>query len=498
MPALDSTKSLRRHAFNRPGATLFAVLLTSLMLQGCSGGPPLELWHTEELDKEFAADKADEIQTFADYLQLEDQLYSELDEKVYAEVATGPAYRLVRYSSGSLTDPRNNNPDWNRSFELAHAQPKGHVLLLHGMSDSPYSLRAIGLGLQADGYHVIGMRLPGHGTIPAGIRDVKAADMIAAVHLAMAQLTSATDNQSVHIVGYSTGATLALDYTLDAMTDESLRPPASLVLISPAVRVHPAAALAKVNNGLSKLPGLGRLAWLDVMPEFDPYKYNSFPSNAGDIVHKLTSSVKKRIAARAKTNPDTILPPVLVLKSAVDATVTTEAVIDNLLVLLKPYRHKLVLFDINRAAAGAMLMTSNPGPLRDRLMADDTLPFAITFVGNEGPEGFSVVARHKDPYSQQPATEQALAAEWPPYVISLSHVAIPFAPDDPLYGNTRPTNRETIYLGNLALRGEKGLSTIPAEWLLRMRYNPFYSVVESNTLNWINAANAGEQTSAID
>jgi alpha-beta hydrolase superfamily lysophospholipase len=493
MHAIDSTKSARLLC-----VPLFAALLTNFLLQGCGGGPPLELWHTEELDKEFTADKTDEIRTFGDYLQLEDRLYNELDQKIYAEVETGPAYRLVRYSSDSATNPRNDNPDWNRSFELARDQPKGHVLLLHGMSDSPYSLRAIGLGLQAEGYHVIGLRLPGHGTIPAGIRDVKAADMIAAVRLAMTHLSTAANNRPVHMVGYSTGATLALNYTLDAMVDESLRPPASLVLISPAVRVHRAAAFAKVNTGLSRLPGFGRLAWMDVMPEFDPYKYNSFPSNAGDVVHILTSSVKQRIAARAKANPGIILPPVLVLKSAVDATVTTEAVIDNLLVLLKPYRHKLVLFDINRAAASAMLMTSNPGPLRDRLISDATLPFAITFIGNESPEGYGVIARHKQQYSKQPATEQPLAAEWPPNVISLSHIAVPFPPDDPLYGNTRPTNRESIYLGSLALRGERGLSAIPAQWLLRMRYNPFYSVVESNTLNWINAANAGEQASAIE
>jgi alpha-beta hydrolase superfamily lysophospholipase len=458
-------------------------------LQACSSGPELELWHSEELTQEFTAEKADDVKTLADYLQLEEALYAELDEKVYAEVDTGPAYKLVRYSSGSASDPRSNSPNWNRSFELGSPTARGGVLLLHGMSDSPYSLRALALALNQAGYITVGLRLPGHGTAPSGLRHVRAADMIAAVHLGMSHLSKQLGDKPIHMVGYSTGATLALDFTLDAMTDDSLPIPASLVLISPAIRVHSIAALASFNDTLSNVPGLGRLAWLDVMPEFDPYKYNSFPSNAGAVVYQLTSSVKKRLAARAKSNPDIVLPPTLVFKSAVDATVTTEAVVDNLLTLLKPNRHELVLFDVNRTAAASMLLTTNPGPLNNRLLADATLPFSIRFIGNASPDSFAIAARYKTPFSTEPALTEQLNLEWPPYVISLSHVAVPFSPDDPLYGNTRPADRGTIYLGELALRGERGLSALPAEWVLRMRYNPFYEVVEDGVLDWVNAAN---------
>jgi hypothetical protein len=68
---------------------------------------------------------------------LEDELFAQLDEKVYAPTATGPEYELVRYSSGSTSDPKRWDRNWNRSFELAAAEPVGGVLLLHGMSDSP-------------------------------------------------------------------------------------------------------------------------------------------------------------------------------------------------------------------------------------------------------------------------------------------------------------------------------------------------------------------------
>jgi len=37
----------------------------------------------------------------------------------------------------------------------------------------------------------------------------------------------------------------------------------------------------------------------------------------------------------------------------------------------------------------------------------------------------------------------------------------------------------------MAVKGERGLLKIPEEWLLRMRYNPFYSYLEERILDWI-------------
>ena len=127
---------------NRPmqATRLWPVLVSfALFVQGC-GGPSLQVWHTEKLTEEFTADKADDVTTFEDYRQLEDKLYAQLDNEVYAHVETGPDHALVRYSAGSAADPRDDAPNWNHSFEMATQAPGGGVLLLHGMSDSPYSL----------------------------------------------------------------------------------------------------------------------------------------------------------------------------------------------------------------------------------------------------------------------------------------------------------------------------------------------------------------------
>jgi alpha-beta hydrolase superfamily lysophospholipase len=473
-------------------ATVLAVATLLVLVNGRSGGPPLELWHTEKLNEEFTLKKSeDEVRSFSDYLQLEQRLYKQLDEKVYANTGTGPDQALNRYSTGSVADPRGRQSDWNRSFEL-DGDGAGGVLLLHGMSDSPYSLRALGEALNQGGYHVIGLRLPGHGTAPSGLKYIAWQDMAAAVNLAMNQLHSGLRKASgaIHIIGYSTGASLALDFTLRALEGHSSPVPASLVLISPAIRIHRSAKLSGFKDGLSVLPGLGGLAWLSVMDEFDPYKYNSFATNAGTQVHRVTVDVDRRIQALARNAADIDnFPPVLVLKSTVDSTVTTDAVVDNLLIQLPADRNELVLFDINRQAAiKSALLVADPGPLTNRLLAENDLPFAVTFVTNENKQSNVVTAKYKAPHTSEPSTTESLGLSWPRGVISLSHVALPIPPDDPLYGQFAPLDDDQIYLGDLAIRGERGLLKIPQEWLLRMRYNPFYGYLEERVLNWVDQA----------
>ena len=465
---------------------LLAVIL--LLLQGCSG-PQLKPWHTEKLTEEFTEDKVEHVQTFDDYLQLEARLFKQLDDKIYAQSATGPEYKLDRYSPGSTADPRKQNPDWNHSFELATDKPRGAVLLLHGMSDSPYSLRKLGQTLNAHQYWVVGLRMPGHGTAPSGLRYIDREDMAAAVRLGMTHLAGKAKNKPVHVIGYSTGASLALEYTLDAMDGKSKPVPASLVLISPAIGIHPVAAFAGFKNWMSNLPGLDGLAYLQAQPEFDPYKYNSFATNASSVVHGITVSVASRIQNRASSNPDIVLPPVLVFKSTVDATVSTEAVVDNLLEHLKSHRHELVLFDINRfAAVKARFLINDPAPLTDRVMNDDSQPFTVTLVTNKNPETTQVVQKRKPPYSAEVVNTRKTDLAWPPGVISLSHVALPFPPDDPLYGQRPPESEEFIFLGQMAIQGERGLLQIPIDWILRLRYNPFYKILEHRTLQWMSNA----------
>jgi alpha-beta hydrolase superfamily lysophospholipase len=462
------------------------LLLVAGLVQGCAGfetGP----WLDVRLTEEFSRDKAAQVRTFGDYLALEDRLFAELDAKVYAATAPGPDEGLLRFSAGSAADPRAWQPNWNRSFELPAANPVGGVLLLHGLSDSPYSLRALAEAFNRQGYQVVGLRLPGNGTAPSGLKYATWEDMAAAVRIAMDHLAARADGGPVHIVGYSIGGALALDFALESLEGRTAPVPASLVLVSPAIGVSPVAALAGWKRRFSALPGLGGLAWLVVEREFDPYKYNSFATRAGEEAHRLTRSVAERVARRARAGTLGDFPPTLVFKSNADATVTNEAVVGGLLGRLDPGRNELVLFDINRLAAKSVLQVYDRGALTTTVSGDSGLPFAVTLVTNENPDTLAVEARRQVPFTDKVSSTELLGSQWPATVISLSHVALPIPPDDPLYGQRPPDNDQTLFLGDMAIRGERGMFALSSDWLLRMRHNPFYGYLEQRAIGWTRA-----------
>ncbi len=67
----------------------------------------------------------------------------------------------------------------------------------------------------------------------------------------------------------------------------------------------------------------------------------------------------------------------------------------------------------------------------------------------------------------------------------LSHVALPFPPDDPLYGQRPTGNKDVLFLGQMAIQGERGLLKLSSDWLLRLKYNPFYDYLERRVLEWV-------------
>lgn len=486
--------------FGNLGIALFGALVAAVLayVLWARAQPPVQIWHQVALKQEFTAAKAEDVRTLDAYRALEDRVFAELDAKVYAQVPTGPTQRLNRFSPGSASDPRRRAPNWNRTFELIPKRPRGGVLLLHGMSDGPYSLRALGQALHTQGYRVLGLRMPGHGTAPAGLLDVTWEDMAAATQLGARHLADSLDGKPIHIIGYSTGAALALDYSLDALADAGadagvgaeLAVPASLVLVSPAIGITPAATLTRWFALMSHLPGLEQLAWTTLLPEFDPFNYNAFSANASLQVHRMTRATTRRVRRLAAEGPIEDFPSTLLLLSVVDATVSPRAAVDNLLGHLATGRHELLLYDINREAVISPLIVTDTAALTKQLMTDARLPFAITLIGNESAADRRVIARYKAPGTAEVVPGDRLSGIWPDDTIALSHVDLPFPPDDPLYGRYPPKEPGQIFLGQLAIRGERGVLKIPAQWLLRLRHNPFYDYQERRVLNWIDQANA--------
>ena len=189
-------------------------------------GPELKPWHLAILDEEFTAQaySSGAVTNLAQYRELETRLTDEVQRKVYAK--TGAADRLPynRYNAGSRSDPGTWPQDWNHTFILEPpGEPVGGVLLLHGLTDSPYSMRSIGLMLADQGFKVVGLRLPGHGTVPAGLTQVELEDLEAATQMAMRDLRKlAGAHKPLYAMGYSNGAALAVNYSLDALADPAL------------------------------------------------------------------------------------------------------------------------------------------------------------------------------------------------------------------------------------------------------------------------------------
>jgi len=470
-------RSLFRYLVFGLGSALLGLVLVAaaLYVRFLTSGPEVEPWHQVQFASEFTAGREAEITTLADYRRLEDRLFDELRTRIVRPFDPEDRRPFNRFHAGSRSDPDTWPVNWNRTFELGPAHASGGVVLLHGLTDSPYSLRSIGEHLAARGFRVVGLRLPGHGTAPAGLLSFEVEDMQAAVRLAMRDLRRQLGTSApIYMVGYSNGAAIAVDYALSALEGDSLPRPAGLVLISPAIGISKLAIIGRLRTGLSSVPGFGRTAWQVIEAEFDPFKYTSFSWHAAGETHRLTSRVAERVKTLAGDGLIEGFPPVLAFLSTVDATVRAEAVVDVLLGHLAIGGHELVLFDVNRLAGAQPLLVDDPGPLTQRLLAMPERTYALTVITNATPRTLQVKELRAEAGTGR-QTAQLLALEWPRAVFSLSHLALPFPPDDPLYGYETPSDPQHLQLGRIEARGEIGVLTLPLWLLTRQRSNPFHS-----------------------
>ncbi len=446
------------------------------------GRPDLKVWHTADLDEEFTANG--NVATFNEYLRLEDRLFTQLDKRVYARIEPADRQVFNRFHVGSLADPGRWQPNWNRSFELRTEQPVAGVLLLHGMSDSPYSLRALGEKLASTGAWVVGLRLPGHGTAPAGLTGITWQDMAAATRLGAEHLREEIGERPLYIVGYSNGGALAVQYMLETLENDALPRVDGIVLMSPSIGVTGAARFAVWQGRLGHWLGMPKLEWQTRAPEYDPFKYGSFAVNAGDVVYRLTVDIQNRLERLGSKGALEHLPPIIAFQSVVDATVSTPALVTGLFGKLPAANHELVLFDIDRNDILRPLLADDRSTGLGTLMNDSAWPFSVTLITNASPRTSRVVIRHR-PAGEPVEPDVPLDAEWPPDIFSLSHVALPIPPTDPLYGAVEPAEPGRLYLGNLSMRGERGLFQIPPSAMLRLRWNPFYDYLEGRILRFM-------------
>lgn len=111
--------------------------------------------------------------TFAQYLAREKTIFADLQREVTEALPEEDKTPVNRFYRHSRVWPGQFKQDWNRSFVLMPlGKPRGGVVLLHGLTDSPYSVRYLAQLWQQRGYVAVVPRLPGHGTAPGALTAV--------------------------------------------------------------------------------------------------------------------------------------------------------------------------------------------------------------------------------------------------------------------------------------------------------------------------------------
>jgi alpha-beta hydrolase superfamily lysophospholipase len=467
-------------------ALVFATIVIGGALDATRRLPDLQPWH-RIVPPDAGIRTLTNSSTLADYLAIEERAFRTVRERI--EDTLDPAWKLPanRYNREGLSHPSRFGADWNRTQILVpEGEPVGGALLVHGLTDSPYSLRTIGQDLRARGYYVVVLRVPGHGTVPAGLIDVTWEDWLAAVRVAAREVRRRIGTGTpLLLVGYSNGGALVLKYALDVAEGSGDPQAHRLVLLSPMIGVTRFAWLARVISLLGVLPAFEKAHWLDVYPEYNPFKYNSFPANAGLQTWRLTRTMQSQIARLAAAGRAGELPPMLTFHSLVDATVSTPALVQALYDVVADERSELVLFDVNRSSGLVPFIRPADAALVAQLANETPRKYRRTLITNADPSSLDVVERTAAPGSRTVVT-RPLGLSWPRDVYSLSHVAIPFPMSDPVYGREEIEPQPgTIRLGLLSPRGERAVLTVPSDVLMRLTCNPFYSYLEDRMAGWI-------------
>jgi len=461
----------------RRGAVALAVLVILLLgvrVWDLRSGPPLRPWH-EHVPAELsvaAMDRAD----WPAFIAAEGRLFDSVAREMAARIEPGDRVAANRYFAGSPLHPARFTQDWNRSFVLLpEGEPVGAVVLVHGLTDAPFSVRHLARHYRDRGWVAVAPRMPGHGTVPAGLVAADWQDWMAATRLAVREARARVPpGRPLHLLGYSNGGALVLMHALDALEDERLSRADQLVLVSPMVGVTAFARFAGLAALPAVLPAFAGAAWLSVLPEFNPFKYNSFPVNAARQSHRLTDALQRRILALSDAGRLAALPPVLTFQSVTDATVSTPAVMSALYAHLPANGSEIVLFDINRGTKLGPLLQPGAVEALDRLRVPGPRRYRATVVTNADAESAEVVERRTEAGAAA-EQERALSLAWPREVFSLSHIALPFPVSDGLYGlEPDPADDFGARLGAIAVRGERGVLVESLDALTRLSSNPFF------------------------
>ncbi len=186
-------------------------------------------------------------------------------------------------------------------------QAQGIVVLVHGLSDSAFSMRDLAQTLTANCYITRTALLPGHGTRPGDLLNTGLTDWKLTVQYLIDQ--ASREHNNVITVGFSLGALLTLS---EAIKPDS--PIDAAITISPAfyLTTSPYAEMTRWLQYFKR--------WLDTEKPDDTYRYEAIPTKAV----AETVAAKKRFH-QLLTLAGTVNTPWLVIQSADDLVVESSS-----------------------------------------------------------------------------------------------------------------------------------------------------------------------------
>jgi alpha-beta hydrolase superfamily lysophospholipase len=249
-----------------------------------------------------------------------------------------------------------------------------------------------------------------------------------------------------------------------------------VILFTPMIGITRFARFAGLAGLPAVLPPFANAAWLSVLPEFNPFKYNSFPVNGARQSYRLTDALQAQIQRMARAGALAALPPVLTFQSVIDFTVSTPAILTALYAQLPDNGSEIVLFDVNRTVKFGPLLRPSANTALDALTPTAPQTYRFTAVVNANEESYDTVERTIAP-GQLDASVRPLDLQYPAGIFSLSHLSIPIPMDDPLYGLKPDPRTKDDYgynLGAMSARGERGALVVDQDFLTRLSANPFF------------------------
>jgi len=306
------------------------------------------------------------------------------------------------------------------------------ILLTHGLSDSPYFMRHLAALFHAQGFRVLAVLLPGHGTRPGDMLDVRWQEWLKTVAYGTDRLAGEVDE--LYLGGYSAGGALSI---YQSLRDPRVR---GLFLFAPALDISHKAAFANWYKLFSWLRP--RVKWLEIKPDRDLYKYESFANNTAAQMYALTRVLHAQLQSQK------VEIPIFTVASMDDKTVNISATIAFMQQQGNPL-NKLIIYTTDA-----------------KKMAQDYAANNIEWID-------SVVSEQK--------------------ILSSAHTAILVAPDDAHYGmNGEYVNCIHYYPQDMdkyetcmtqpqdCWQGEVTAANMNAVTLRRLMYNPHFAELQDS------------------